>query len=356
MRKSITILAVVTSLFWTGCAGIGPKTIPRDRFDYASAISDSWKNQLLLNMVKIRYADSPVFVDVASVISQYALEGEVQLGASFASNPSSNSQNVGATGKYTDRPTITYAPLIGKKFAESLMTPIPPPAIFFLIQAGWPVDFVFRTCVQSINNIHNRSGSQVNVREADPEFYRVVSLLVDVQKSGAVGMRIKTLEDKREATVFSFRQKNISPEIESQIRSAKRILGLNPDAAEFRIVYGSAPRNDNELAVLSRSMLEIIVELGSYIDVPMVHVDEGRTNETLIDQMDVSAEFGPLIEIHSDDEEPEDAFVAVQYRDYWFWIDDRDLKSKRMFSFVMLLFTFTEKEKAYAPLVTIPAG
>ena len=360
ITKYSTIFGVVAIFFLTGCTGIGPKTIPRDRFNYATAISDSWKNQMLLNMVKIRYADTPVFVDVASVISQYSLEGEIRLGASWSDGISGDGQNVGGTGKYRDQPTITYAPLIGKKFSESLMTPIPPPAIFFLIQAGWPVDFVFRTCVQTINNIHNRSGAQINLREADPEFYRLISLLTDVQKSGAVGMRIEVGKDKKKATVFSFRAKNISPEVVTKIRSAKRILGLNPDEREFKVVYGSIPRDDTEVAVLSRSMLEIIVEMASYIDVPDKHIAEGRTYETFIGQMDVSAEFGPLITIYSDSDsdssKPDDEFVSVRYRNHWFWIDDRDLKSKRMFSFLMLLFSFTESEKTYAPVVTIPTG
>jgi len=360
ITKYSTIFGVVAIFFLTGCTGIGPKTIPRDRFNYATAISDSWKNQMLLNMVKIRYADTPVFVDVASVISQYSLEGEIRLGASWSDGISGDGQNVGGTGKYRDQPTITYAPLIGKKFSESLMTPIPPPAIFFLIQAGWPVDFVFRTCVQTINNIHNRSGAQINLREADPEFYRLISLLTDVQKSGAVGMRIEVGKDKKKATVFSFRAKNISPEVVTKIRSAKRILGLNPDEREFKVVYGSIPRDDTEVAVLSRSMLEIIVEMASYIDVPDKHIAEGRTYETFIGQMDVSAEFGPLITIYSDSDsdssKPDDEFVAIRYRNHWFWIDDRDLKSKRTFSFLMLLFSFTESEKAYAPVVTIPTG
>ena len=360
ITKYSTIFGVVAIFFLAGCTGIGPKTIPRDRFNYATAISDSWKNQMLLNMVKIRYADTPVFVDVASVISQYSLEGEIRLGASWSDGISGDGQNVGGTGKYRDQPTITYAPLIGKKFSESLMTPIPPPAIFFLIQAGWPVDFVFRTCVQTINNIHNRSGAQINLREADPEFYRLISLLTDVQKSGAVGMRIEVGKDKKKATVFSFRAKNISPEVVTKIRSAKRILGLNPDEREFKVVYGSIPRDDTEVAVLSRSMLEIIVEMASYIDVPDKHIAEGRTYETFIGQMDVSAEFGPLITIYSDSDsdssKPDDEFVAIRYRNHWFWIDDRDLKSKRTFSFLMLLFSFTESEKAYAPVVTIPTG
>ncbi|MGD8502707.1 MAG: hypothetical protein PVH49_03790, partial [Syntrophobacterales bacterium] len=100
-RYKITIGAVAILLL-AGCASIGPRTIPRDRFDYASAISTSWKKQMLLNMVKIRYADIPVFVDVASVINQYALEGEITLGASWSDGINGDGQNVGGTGKYRD--------------------------------------------------------------------------------------------------------------------------------------------------------------------------------------------------------------------------------------------------------------
>jgi hypothetical protein len=354
-RYNITIGAVAILLL-AGCASIGPGTIPRDRFDYASAISTSWKKQMLLNMVKIRYADIPVFVDVASVINQYALEGEIRLGASWSDGINGDGQNVGGTGKYRDQPTITYAPLMGKRFAESLVKPIPPPAIFFLIQTGIRVDGVFRTCVQTVNGIHNRTGRHSMIRPADPEFYRLISLLRKIQQSGAVGMRIEKTEDEREATVFTFKQKNISPEIVSAINSVKTILGLAPDLRDFRVVYGSVARDDKEIAILSRSMLEVIIELSSYVDVPAMHLTEGRTYEALLDQMDVSKEFGPLIAVNSDKSRPADDFIAVRYKDHWFWIDDRDLRSKRTFAFLWLLFSFTETEKGYAPVVTIPTG
>jgi len=60
----------------TGCVSFGPSTVSRDRFDYVSTISDSWKSQMLLNIVKLRYADTPAFLDVGSVISQYEFTGE----------------------------------------------------------------------------------------------------------------------------------------------------------------------------------------------------------------------------------------------------------------------------------------
>jgi len=351
-----TTLGVVAILFLANCAGIGPKTIPRDRFDYSAAISNSWKKQMLLNMVKIRYADIPIFVDVASVINQYALEGEISLGASWSTGVNGDSQIVGGTGKYRDQPTITYAPLMGRRFTESLVRPIPPPAIFFLVQTGVRVDAVFRICVQTVNGVHNRTGRHSMRREADPEFYQLISLLLKIQQSGAVGMRIEKSADEREATVFTFRQKDVSPEIISAINSVKRILSLDPDLQEFKVVYGSVARNDREVAILSRSMLEIIIELASYVEVPEKHLSEGRTYETPFDQMDVSTEFGPLIAVHSDESKPSDDFIAVRYKDYWFWVDDRDLRSKRTFAFLWLLFSFTETEKGYAPVVTIPTG
>jgi hypothetical protein len=358
IRATCKIFAwVLAPLVLSGCAGFGPTTIPHDRFDYAEAISKSWKSQMLLNMVKIRYADVPIFVDVTSVISQYTLQGEINLSAGWSSSDLvGDGQTIGGRGTYADRPTITYAPLVGDKFSRSMAKPIPPSAIFFLIQAGYQADFVFRTCVQAINNIYNRSGSQGNMREADPEFYRLISLMLEIQRSGAAGMRIEEGPDQKEGTVFILRKKRLIPELAAKISTVKRLLGLNPDEKEFTIAYGSTPRDDNEIAVLSRSMLEIIVEMASYIDVPEVHLAEGRSYETILDQMDVSAEFGPLIEIHSDESKPRDAYVAVHYHDYWFWIDDRDLRSKRMFSFLLLLFAFTEKESAIAPLVTIPTG
>jgi hypothetical protein len=66
----------------SGCASIGPANVTRDRFDYISAISESWKAQMLLNLVKLRYGDAPVFLDVVSVITQTGYQGTVGVSGS----------------------------------------------------------------------------------------------------------------------------------------------------------------------------------------------------------------------------------------------------------------------------------
>jgi hypothetical protein len=67
----------------TGCGSIGPSTVNRDRFDYINAISESWKQQLLLNIVRLRYADTPVFLEVGQVISGYEVEGTFSAGGTI---------------------------------------------------------------------------------------------------------------------------------------------------------------------------------------------------------------------------------------------------------------------------------
>jgi hypothetical protein len=123
-------------------------------------------------------------------------------------------------------------------------------------------------------------------------------------------------------------------------------------------VYASVAKDDHEVAILSRSMLEIIVDLASYIEVPNIHVEEKRVNPTSRENSGPEGNSpSPLIRIHSSEGKPADVFIAIPYRNYWYWIDDRDLPSKRMFSFLMFMFTLVEPSgKGGAPIVTIPAG
>src|SRR5688500_4763466 len=135
-RWIVLALALATCPLLAGCGGIGPRTIAHDRFDYTETLSASWKQQMLVNMVKLRYGDTPVFLDVASVINQYSIETQVDLRLTWMHPEitTGDSQSTGAAARYIDRPTITYTPLSGERFARSLMKPIPPPAVLSLIQ------------------------------------------------------------------------------------------------------------------------------------------------------------------------------------------------------------------------------
>lgn len=352
-------IAVIVVLLLAGCANIGPGTVPRDRFDYNMAISNSWKEQTLLNIVKIRYADMPLFVEVASVVSGYTLEGAVSLGGTVSSDKAVQGDflSLGTSGKYTDRPTITYAPITGQKFNQNFMTPIPPRAILFLMQSGWPVDLILPLTVEAINGRRSRIAAGANQRGGDPEFYQVITLLRKIQRSGAVGMRIIKKTEANDATMMFFYRENISAGVEADLRDLNRLLGLRPGSQEVQVTYGLIPSNDREIAMLTRSILQIMVEMATQIEVPERHVQEHRTVPSLPDPDPDTQKIGKLISIKSSTAQPEDAFTAVRYKDHWFWIDDRDFQSKRTFAFLMILFSLTESGgKEGLPLVTIPAG
>jgi hypothetical protein len=354
MRKKILSLVILFSFGLGACASIGPPTVTRDRFDYVTAISDSWKAQMLLNLVKVRYADAPVFLDVASVITQTGYQGTFGVSGSWFNNPFSSVAGVTAGGTYAEKPTITYAPLSGDKFARSLMTPIPPTAILSFLQAGYPADVVLRLTVHTVNGIRSPYGYGARAREADPEFFSLIEKLRDIQQSGQIGLRLKKNGESASLVLFS---KNPNPAIDAKRDDLRKLLGLDPKAEEFDVVYGSVAANDHEIALLTRSVLEIITDLSSYIDVPAANVEQKRTFPSPEPEIFNGAPVPALIRVLSSSQKPDDAYAAVPYRQEWYWIDDKDFASKRLFSFIMFLFTLTDTGvKQGAPIVTIPVG
>lgn len=189
MKRRFIIVAVVTMTAWfmVDCSNIGPKMITRDRFNCNTEISNSWKDQTLLNIVKLRYADMPLFIEVASIVSGYTMERSVNFNRQIRDTPG-DYLSLGASGRYTDRPIITYSPITRQTFNLSFMIPIPPQAILFLMQSGWPLDVIFPLTVDAVNGLRSRVSTGENMREGDPAFYRVIVLLRKIQESGAVGM------------------------------------------------------------------------------------------------------------------------------------------------------------------------
>ena len=123
------------------------------------------------------------------------------------------------------------------------------------------------------------------------------------------------------------------------------------------MVYGVVPTNDKEIALLTRSILEVLTDLGSRIHVPDVHVAEHRVAPTPEADLGPEGTVRDLIRITSSTERHPEAFVTAPYHGYWYSIDDRDLRSKQLFTFLMFLFTFVETPGgAAAPILTIPAS
>jgi len=360
-----------------GCQSIGVSSVYRDRIDYGGAIADTWKEQTLLNIVKMRYFDTPTFLDVSSVISSYQLQGDVRLASEiFPYARVDRNRTVGVSGSFTDRPTISYSPLSGEKFVNSLLRPIPPQAVFGMILSGHQAEFILRATVRAINDIYNQSASPARAREEDPAFTQLVAALRRIQQAGALGMRIEPHVIPREApapgggagpraergavraeTTWIFFRDKVSGELERDIHAVREALGIAPDVKEMRLVFGSLGGGGSEVAVLTRSIMEILTELSAGVEVPEQHIAEGRARPmTEITGMAGSGRY-PIARIKVSDEPPPDAFVAVRYRDRWFWVDDRDFASKRVFTFLRMFSSIAETGVTpQLPVLTIPAN
>ncbi len=360
-RPSVGLIVVLVSalLGVSGCASFGPVSVDRDRFDYIQAIANSWKQQTLLNVVKLRYADTPVFLEVGQIISSYQVGGAVTVGGTvnFGSVATNDLLSLGTGATYVDRPTVTYSPLTGAHFIKTLMTPIPPPALFPLIESGWPVDLLFQIAVQNINGIANRKGG-ARGHAAEPEFGPLLAALRRIQVSDSIGLRVQvSKETKQEGMVLTFSQKDLSPEVLADRALVRKLLGLRPDLREFKVVYGAAAEGDDVMAIQTRSAFQILVELGADVEVPAEHVAEQRTYPSIPAPAGGPEALPPLIRIQSGTARPTDAFAAIKYRNHWYWIDDRDYRSKGILTLLMIVMTLAEKdEKAPPPVVTIPAN
>jgi hypothetical protein len=340
----------------TGCKSLGARTVPRDRFDYSVALADSWKSMMLLNVIKARYLDLPIFLDVGQVVSSYTLETSGSVGGELngpgAPSAVGNNLVLGAAARYSQQPTITYTPLTGDKFLEGFLNPVEPARVFALVQAGYAADFVLQLSVESLNGLRNQPVTVGSRYKADPEFFRVLALLREIQDARAAGLRVERPTNGQSAAIFFFRSDKVEPDVQAKIAEARELLGLAPRQSSFTLVSSPLRGGPGELAVGTRSLSQMISAMAVGVDLPPSHRERKLTppmNETLEPDL-------LLLHIQSGSSKPSDPYVAVRYEGEWFWIANDDWKSKRTFSSMLFLFTLASTGGSQAaPALTIPA-
>ena len=347
--------------FWVAaCSSIGPPTVSRDRIEYVDAIGTSWERETLLNIVKLRYGHAPVFLSVTQVVTGYQFQSTVGAGLT-ASNFTAVQDVFGVTGvamaqgQYTDRPTVIYTPLTGVDFLNKLMTPIPPSAVLFVLQAGYPADIIMPIALDSINGIHNVS-RRVMRHAADPRFNRLVQLIRSLQLAEALEVRIEHPKNGSETSLITFTS-NQDPQAKAESAEVRSLLGLRPNSQRLAVSYGGYSGNPDEISMMTRSMLQVMVELAAGVQVPQSDVSEHKVNPGLVETQAGAPQTTLAVNIQSGKAEPTDTSVAVQYAGRWFWISDTDIRSKDVFGAVMLLFSISDIGfKGNGPIVTVPAN
>ena len=350
--KSIAgcVLALILA---TGCVRnpIGPRTIPTARIDYNAAISRSWDEDLLLNVVRLQYRDSPLFVDVSSVTASYGLGRTASVGVTKGGGIPAD-VIVGAGLSFSENPVIGYTYLHGEAFARGLLSPLAPAVLEELAQSGWSIERLLLCCVQSINGIQNAVAAAGPTPTFVPEyetFHRVAALFRRLQLAGHV-----IAEQQADGRMVVYLKARVGPEGD-EVRS---LLSLDRDAERFEVLPSRRAQLPTQIAIQGRSLLAVMSFLSQAVEVPKVHRDAGKvtvTRDAAGNEFDWARIVGPLMRIHSGTSRPDQAAVRVEFRDHWFWIDDNDLNSKTTFALLrLLLFLKSGESQGASPLVTIP--
>ena len=107
------------------------------------------------------------------------------------------------------------------------------------------------------------------------------------------------------------------------------------------------------MGIRCRSLLGILYFLSQAVQLPADHVRAGLgtiTQDESGQPFDWSKLMNKVMRIRSQKERPENAYVAVQHRGWWFYIADDDQNSKATFSLLNILFSLqSASEKGEVP-------
>ena len=416
MRSSslnITIASSLVGLVLLPIAGCvwGPKALSYSRTEYNRAVQLTANEQMLLNIVRMRYRDAPEFVAVSSISTQFTFDAGATVGTDLKSSLPDIFHADGSVAA-SERPTITYMPLQDEQFAHRLLSPMSMETLLLLTRTGWSMERVLRLIVQNINGLDNATSAGGPTPQLRPDFesfkkiagyFRKLQnrnqLEIAYQKSkepktlsGPIpiqqiagtdlvlaaekGFRFDVNEAGTQVTLTSPDQflvlriaSNIDKTSEGDVIFKE--LNMDPPGAKssyypLRLanegqLFEGRETVKNQLWISTRSLLETLYYLSQGIDIPAGHYKEGIVTKTLNPDgsvFDWNELTGDLLRIHHSKQRPIHSSVAIQYREHWFFIDDSDLQSKSTFSLLMELYNLEIRGggAVSAPVLTLGVG
>ena len=372
-NKTSAIGIAVALLTISGCTNFGAQQVSTDQFDYNRAIARSMQDQMLLNVVRLRYFEAPVFLAVSSVLTQYAWQGSIGVGGQEGFSIGGGLQapsfvSGAATAQYVERPTITYLPIEGDDFSRRMLTPLPLDFVFALQEAGYATDLLFRAGISRINDVQNMGVAGIPApgdvdRELQAQmeienlkrFQHLISVMLKLYLYNAIEVQHRVEDNgKQRFLVISPQQR---PEIAALIDEFKGMLGLDPAKSIFRITDRRVGRAADEITIQTRSLFQIMGFLAQGVEIPSEQQQQVRMIGGAALAADGSEAKGIPFRVRWSKERPSDAFVAIEYNGYWFSVTNTDIESKRGFNLLVYGFRLLAPERAAAaPALTLPTG
>ena len=345
---------------------MGPRAIRPDRANYNQQIIESADEQMLLNLVRLRYRDRPMFLELQSIVTQRSLHGNLSGGAKIGVGGGSGNEGVlGASMGFEEKPTVTYAPLQGEDFARRILTPLTPETIILLSSSGWSIERLLLICVSRLNGLTNATSAAGPTPKEAPEFkefHEIASILRRMQKEGLLTLQVFRSADEGSPRidVMLDMPSDVAPVPDAELDQIRERLNLTTGEHQLRLTSALRPSQKNEMALTPRSLLGVLFFLSQAVAPPPEHEEQGLvtvTRDAEGNRFDWSEVTGRVFNVRSQSAKPDNASVAVRHRGYWFYVEDTDLDSKTTLNLLHFLFSLKAGgEAGSAPILTLPAG
>lgn len=341
------------------CTQFGPSLVKAGRNDYNLAVSQTTDEQTLLNLVRLRYSDNPLWLHVGSVTTQFHVSRSATAGADWADSGNYSAQ-LGGLVTYSETPTVTYTPVTGEAFVRNILRPMDFDTFMLLANSGWDIDMLLRLTASRINGLRNAPSAEGSTPETAPvysEFVRVVGLLRALQTRDALRFRYQDPGEETKPTMYIREDALDFPEA-VQLRE---LLNLDVKKRFYDLHIIADKPNRHSIGIEFRSLSEMLHFLSTSVEVPQKDVEAGRiviTREESGRSFDWRKVTNKLFAVRAQDDTPNNASVAVQYRGSWFYIDDSDMSTKNTFRLLTTVGSILagKTEQDPPPVLTIPVG
>lgn len=349
-HRLLCLAAVLAACSLPGCSAIGPSSIRNGRSTYNDAITSTGNEQLLSLIVRHRYAENAQLLAVSSVTANMRVSARVgsEVGFGPDSNFSGNLVPLSTSVVVEENPTISYTPLDGEQFIRELLTAVPFDIAMLLITSDHePID-IFALLVERIEVAQLlEDGNEVPGQSIGAvEFTR---LLRQIDSDGTVAW---DYEPGRGASV-TLRWSQAS-DGEMQAFASRLGLGFPPSrSVQFGLSADDGAIEPGSLTLRTRSLGDLVRLGGAAMEVPVVHIESG-----LARTVPTEAAIASRIQIRSGRSRSSDAYVASRLHNTWYWIDSKDLQTKKFFKLLTTLVSVrlsdSVRGNTQAPVLTIP--
>ncbi len=359
-RKRYFACVLLTTAL-AGCGRIPPAQIQATATDYNIVLQRTSGEQLLLNLVRLRYHESPYFMEPSAVSAQLRRTVEISAQAALA-DASITQKSAGVAGRlgFTEQPTLTFVPLRGEAFMERMLSRLDLRTLLLLYHSGWDIERVFRLCVHSMNHTINRlpgTSERAATSATSEPFYELMHLLQVLQQSGSIDFGY-TSNGADAAAVMSLAPGESDP----ALADFRDRMHLAKNRAVYKLELGTiAEAHDpTSLVVGTRSLMGILLFLSRAVDIPAS--DEGRkvaavTRDSEGNPIDWANATAGTLHVHVSDTAPTPESTRTYYRGHWFYIDDADLESKSTLTLLSQIFSIQSgAASSFAPVLTLPTG